>query len=140
MKTPSVETSRKSPVLTFFSLTPVTPIGSLAPVTSSTALFQITSIISTYLIARSLGTELGFGTFVVLVPLVWLAGMVPISLNGFGLREAALVMLFVPAGMDRPMATATALLMSAVVVIQAAAGGLIMLIPAGKARGSAPDR
>ncbi len=108
----------------------------LAVVMVQSYLFQITSIFSTYLLAKALGAELGFGTFLVLVPLVWLAGMVPISLNGFGVREAALVMLFVPAGMDRQTATATALLMSGLVVLQAAVGGVVLLLPAAK-RGEA---
>lgn len=103
--------------------------GLLAVVMVHSYLFQIASIVSTYWLAKSLGTEVGFGAFLVLVPLVWLAGMIPVSINGFGIREATFVVLFTPAGMDRETATAVALLMSGLMVLQAAVGGVWVLAP-----------
>jgi uncharacterized protein (TIRG00374 family) len=85
------------------------------------ALYQLTGIISIYLIALSVGSALKFAYFLMLLPIVWVVSMIPISLNGLGIREGAFVFLFTSAG----MAKETAVIISSISLLQAIAQGMI---------------
>lgn len=56
--------------------------------------FYMSIITANYLIALSLGLNVNFLVFFVFVPLLSLAGMIPISLSGLGVREAISVVFF----------------------------------------------
>ncbi len=51
--------------------------------------FQIATISLTWLVAQALSIELPFAACLALVPLVYVATMLPVSLGGVGLREAS---------------------------------------------------
>ena len=59
-----------------------------------TILFQIFGVFSTYLISSSLGYSIKFIYFLMLLPIVWIISMIPISINGLGVREGAFILLF----------------------------------------------
>jgi glycosyltransferase 2 family protein len=61
----------------------------------------------------------------VFVPVVTLISMIPVSLNGMGLREYAFVSLLTGIGVDREAAIALGLLSSAVVILSAIPGGIV---------------
>jgi uncharacterized membrane protein YbhN (UPF0104 family) len=61
-------------------------------------------------------------------PLAKLASMVPVSLGGLGVREAALVSLLVPFGADAASVVAAGLAFEAVIIIGGLIGGLISLL------------
>ena len=62
------------------------------------ALYQTTMILSTYAMACALSIEVALETYFFLIPITALVTMLPISLNGFGLREGAYVVVFAPIG------------------------------------------
>ncbi len=82
---------------------------------------QLVGIASIYCIGLSLGSSTGFAYYLILLPITWLVSMVPISINGLGLREGAFVFLFVSVGMTKEMAFA----ISALSLLQAIAQGMI---------------
>lgn len=57
-------------------------------------LFQLVGIAISFLVAEAFALEVPLAAFVALVPLVYLATMVPISVGGVGLRELAFVYFF----------------------------------------------
>lgn len=85
--------------------------------------FQLSGIAATYLIAVSLGSKVGFVYFIGFLPIVWLISMIPISINGLGLREQSFIVLFGLAGMNAEMAVSISILFLFQMVLQALAGG-----------------
>jgi glycosyltransferase 2 family protein len=86
-------------------------------------------------LATGMGLDLGFATLLVLCPVLFLVTVVPVSLNGIGLREATFVVVLGGAGVSREDAFALGLAYFAVTVITAALGGLALL-----RRSIIPDR
>jgi len=77
------------------------PIGALPPLRplrlalllSMAATAVLMGIGMYYVIGRSLGIQIGFMAFCLVVPLVWIIRMAPLSLNGLGVGEGAFVFL-----------------------------------------------
>jgi glycosyltransferase 2 family protein len=84
-------------------------------------LYQVTGIVSVYLIAIGIGSSLAFVYFLMLLPVVWLMSMIPVSLNGLGIREGTFVFLFVSVGLTRE----TAVIISSISLLQSVAQGMI---------------
>lgn len=67
-------------------------------------------IVALYLLSQALGESLGFFYFVLLCPLVIVISMLPITINGLGLREGSFVLLFSFVGMTQEAALMISLL------------------------------
>ena len=89
------------------------------------ALFQMSDIVGTYFIARSLGVVLPFTLFLVVVPVVFVATLLPISLGGLGVREGAFVYLLGLVGVDASSALALSLLVYCNRLLLCGVGGLL---------------
>lgn len=89
--------------------------------------FQLVGIISTWLLGVALGSELSFVYYLILVPVIWLFSMLPVSLNGIGVREGAFVLLFGSVGMVREQALAIGLLWFSETVLLGLVGGFFLL-------------
>ncbi len=76
------------------------------------------------LIGLALGLQIPLGYYFVFTPLVMIAAMVPLSLNGLGIREGAYVYFLTQAGVDKPAALAFGLLWLVLLVILGGLGGL----------------
>jgi glycosyltransferase 2 family protein len=59
------------------------------------------------------------------IPVVTLVSMIPISLNGMGLREYAFVALFTGIGVPAESAVALGLLSSTVIILSSLPGGVV---------------
>jgi uncharacterized membrane protein YbhN (UPF0104 family) len=88
--------------------------GVLAAATLLSIAVQVGNVAIGYLIGSALGLEVPVLYYGLIVPLVALLALVPISLNGMGLREAGYVVLFAPLGIGPAEAVTFALLMFAV--------------------------
>lgn len=77
----------------------------------------------------AIGLRIGvpFPYFLVFVPVITLISMIPISLNGMGLREYAFVALFSAIGVDRESGIALGLVSSAIIVLSAIPGGVVYI-------------
>jgi hypothetical protein len=63
--------------------------------------------------------------FLIFVPLINLSIMVPLTINGFGLRESLYLLLFAQIGLQQETAVAMSLLNTMVVMAAALPGGLL---------------
>ncbi len=104
--------------------------------------FQFVVIGVVFLTARALSLSIPLTAAAVFVPLVSLAGMVPVSVNGLGVREALYILLFGRIGIPAELAVSLALLYFAVTVIASLPGGLVYALqksPGSLAAEAAPD-
>lgn len=104
--------------------------------------FQFVVIGVVFLSARALSLSIPFTAAAVFVPLVSLAGMVPVSVNGLGVREALYILLFGRIGIPAELAVSLALLYFGVTVVASLPGGLVYALqksPGRLAGEAAPD-
>jgi uncharacterized membrane protein YbhN (UPF0104 family) len=87
--------------------------------------FTITLILTQVLIARSLGVDLALRYFLLFVPLIALANVLPISFNGLGVREGTYQLLFVPVGVSPASAVAMSLVFHVVRLVTGLIGGAL---------------
>lgn len=75
-------------------------------------------------IGAALGVHVGLGVWFLVWPLAKVAGMLPISLNGLGVRDATLAALLVPLGVPMARGIVTSLVWQSVVLAGGLLGGL----------------
>jgi uncharacterized membrane protein YbhN (UPF0104 family) len=85
--------------------------GVLVVATLQSVVVQIFGAFTGYLVGESLGLPVPPLYYGLIIPLVALLTLVPISLNGMGLREAGFVVLLAPLGVDAGEAVTFALLL-----------------------------
>jgi uncharacterized protein (TIRG00374 family) len=88
-------------------------------------IFQGLVVAVVFLNAAALSLDVPLSAVAVFVPLVSLAGMVPVSVNGLGVREALYILLFGKLGVPADLAVSLALLYLAVTLIASLPGGLV---------------
>lgn len=89
------------------------------------ALLQANVILHYYLIARALNLPIPFASFFLIVPLATVVTMLPISVNGIGVRENAYIFFFLPFAVAKPEAIAFAWIAYGMIVLQGVLGGII---------------
>jgi uncharacterized protein (TIRG00374 family) len=85
---------------------------------------QFLVIVVFWIMALGLRLEISLLYFLVFIPVITLISMIPISLNGMGLREYAFAVTFTAIGVPREGAIALGLLSSAILVLSAVPGGI----------------
>ena len=107
----------------------ITPYKSAVPTLVAALLlslaFQAFVIAVVFLNARALSLAVPLSAVAVFVPLVSLAGMVPVSVNGLGVREALYILLFGQVGVSPESSVSLALVYLAVTVVASLPGGLV---------------
>ena len=88
-------------------------------------LFQVMLILVYYFLSLSLHVNLPVGYFFLLVPMVTAAAMIPLSLNGLGIREGVSVLLFSRVGITNAEAFSISLTILFVGLLTGLIGGLI---------------
>lgn len=92
-----------------------------------------------YCLGRSLSLALSLGHYFVLAPLVALLTMIPISLNGIGVREGSLIVLTAALGASVEADQAVALgLLSSIVVLAVSLLGAIVYVGGRRGKGTLP--
>lgn len=71
--------------------------------------YQALTVALTYLVVLAFALQVPSPAVFALVPLVWFATFVPITIGGLGVREASFIFLFAPLGVDREAALLMAL-------------------------------
>lgn len=84
--------------------------------------FQFLLIVHYWLIQFAFGESVSLLTFLVVVPLVFCVIILPIGINGLGVRESVFVALLTPAGMDPASALALSLASYGIAVSQGMLG------------------
>jgi uncharacterized membrane protein YbhN (UPF0104 family) len=88
-------------------------------------IFNSLLVLLNYLAARAVGMRLSLTYFLVFVPVLSLALMVPISFGGLGVREGVAVLLFTQVGVDEALAVAFSLAVYAIARLTGLFGGLL---------------
>jgi uncharacterized membrane protein YbhN (UPF0104 family) len=85
-------------------------------------LVQTVFVLTNVWLARNVGVATGLAVWFVAWPLAKLIAVLPISLGGIGVREAALVSLLAPYGAPREAVLASGILWQAVLIVSGLAG------------------
>lgn len=88
-------------------------------------LLQINVVIHYYIITTALGLDLPFGSFFLVIPLSLFIMMIPISINGIGIREGIFAFFFVTLGATEADAVALAWIAYGFIIVQGILGGII---------------
>lgn len=114
-------------------------------IASLSLLVHVLTVVIAWCVVRSIAAPVLFGQLVQLVPPVMLITMVPISIAGWGVREATMGLAFGYAGLMSNEGVNVSLLFGAVYFVVGAFGGLVWILSAEKAAQvspltEAPDR
>ncbi|MDZ7271136.1 MAG: flippase-like domain-containing protein [candidate division KSB1 bacterium] len=88
-------------------------------------LLQANVVLHFYLIAKAVGINLGIGHFFFVVPVATLLTMLPISINGIGIRENAFVFLLSPFGVPPSTTIAFTWIGFGMILLYGAMGGVV---------------
>ena len=102
--------------------------GVLAFVAGLSFLLQSLVIVVNVLNAEALRLNVPVVFYFILIPLIAVATMIPVSLNGLGVREGAFVFFLAQVGVPEAQALALALLWLAVTAAAGLVGGLVWLV------------
>jgi glycosyltransferase 2 family protein len=89
---------------------------------------QVNVIVHYYLIVRSLSLPVPFLSFFLIIPLATIITMLPISVNGIGVRENAYIFFFAPFAISAPEAVAFAWIAYGMVALQGLLGGILYAV------------
>lgn len=101
--------------------------GTLVAMMAISLVYQVVQIFSIYFLALSLGIELSVLYYFIFIPVIMTVSMIPISLNGLGVREVSWVFLFEQAGISRTAAFSMSILMLLVMTATSLFGGVFYL-------------
>jgi uncharacterized membrane protein YbhN (UPF0104 family) len=96
-------------------------------VTLLSLVVQLANIVLAWLIGEGLGLPVPFLYYGVLIPLVSILTLLPISLNGMGLREGGTILLLAPLHVNEASAITLSLLIFAVYTAASLMGGVVYL-------------
>ncbi|MDB5485972.1 MAG: hypothetical protein JWR29_1876, partial [Tardiphaga sp.] len=103
------------------------------------ALIHVTAIVVAWCVIRAIEAPVSFGQIFQLIPPVVLITMLPISMAGWGLREATMGLAFGYAGLAAHEGVNVSLLYGGVYFIIGVIGGLVWIVSAEKAaKGASP--
>jgi len=94
-------------------------------------LFQLAMIIVYYLLSLSINLRIPFQFFLLFMPLVWILSLIPLSLNGLGIREGAFIYLFSLLGFPTEQLSFVSVLGVSLLIIQGLIGGIFVLFEKG---------
>jgi uncharacterized membrane protein YbhN (UPF0104 family) len=97
----------------------------LLKTTALSVSMHILHIFMYYLLAQSLGLNIPFLYFCVVVPIVNVASSLPISINGLGVRESLLILLLAEVQVAAASAALIGVLFTVIVTIVSGLGGLV---------------
>jgi len=99
------------------------------------ALMHVLQILAQIALAWALRIDAPAMFFFIFVPVVNIIGMLPISFNGIGVREAGYIFFMKRVGVVSHSALAVGLLSSGIVLITGIAGGLVFALSRSQLRG-----
>jgi len=88
-------------------------------------LLQANVVVQYFIFAKALHMSIPFWSFFLIIPLTLFVMLIPISINGIGLRESIFVLILSPWGVDKPEALALAWLAYGCLVVQGLLGGMV---------------
>lgn len=101
--------------------------GLFARTTLLSFVVQSLGVLMVWLVGTALGADVPASFYWILVPMVSLLTMLPVSVNGMGVREVSMALLLAPMGAGKEVAVPLALLWFAVTALVSLTGGLVYL-------------
>ncbi|MDQ3699479.1 MAG: flippase-like domain-containing protein [Chloroflexota bacterium] len=102
--------------------------GKLLSVMVLSLAFHATVVLLGWATFVAIGAPVSLGACFLFIPIISAIQLIPISLNGFGVREGAYVFFFGSAGLAAPQAVAASLLFAIVVSVVSLSGGAIFAL------------
>ena len=109
--------------LTRFKETP----SALAGCFTGAVIVQAVLVLFYLAIARSMNIPIGFPELAVIVPISFIVQMIPLSVNGFGVREATFGFYFTRLGLPLESALLVSFMGAALIMLFSLSGGLVYL-------------
>ncbi|MEO5657702.1 MAG: lysylphosphatidylglycerol synthase transmembrane domain-containing protein [Nitrospiria bacterium] len=103
-------------------------------------LLQTLVVIVNIFNGRALHLEIPIAFYFLLIPLVAVATMIPVSLNGLGVREGAFVFFLAQVGVPEAQALSLALLWLAILIASSLIGGLVWIVTPAPPRAPSASR
>jgi glycosyltransferase 2 family protein len=100
----------------------------LARVAAVSLAFHLSQVGVQWLLGQAVGAPLPFACCLVFHPVLSVAMALPVSVGGFGVREAAYVRVLAPVGVAEPVAVGIGLLWWTVTVVAALVGGVVFFV------------
>lgn len=100
----------------------------LLATTGLSVLVQAANVVLVWLIGVALAADVPASFYWIMVPMVTLLTLVPVSLNGMGIREGGTVLFLSQVGVPEGTALTIAVLWFAVMAVNSLAGGLVYLL------------
>src|SRR5262245_348516 len=100
-------------------------LGAVLAAFGASLMLQTLFVYYYFVVARSLRIPLGIGACFLMVPLCTLVQTIPISFNGWGIRESMFVLYFSQVGLARDSALAFSLLGAGLVVLLSLSGAVV---------------
>jgi glycosyltransferase 2 family protein len=88
---------------------------------------QLVVIAATWVVALGLGIHLSYMYFLIFIPVITLISMIPVSLNGMGLREWSFLCLFKAVGVPTASCIALGVLSSIMIILSSLPGGIVYI-------------
>ena len=85
--------------------------GAATSVLLTAVAYQLTIVLAAWMASQALGMDVGLAPVMAFIPVVAMAQVLPVSVNGLGLREGALVLLLAPLGVATGQAVALGLIL-----------------------------
>ena len=90
-------------------------------------------------IAHSMAIPVGFTSLAIIVPITLIVQMLPVAMNGFGIREAAFGFYFTRLGLPLESALLVSFVGAALIILFSISGGIVYLARQARAHGSRPE-
>ncbi|MGE3850400.1 MAG: YbhN family protein [Planctomycetota bacterium] len=103
-------------------------LAAVLPPIAISACYTVCVAVWTWWVALAMGLPLDLGVFLFATPTVFLLTLLPISIHGIGVREAAYINLLAPFAIGQEAAMALAWLALSLIVVFGLCGGLLFLL------------
>lgn len=101
--------------------------STLAILLAISVFYQMLQIVAVYFLALSLGIDLSLLYYFIFIPILQAVSMIPVSINGLGVREGSWVLLFARAGVPSAEAFSMSILSLMVMTATSLLGGVFYL-------------
>jgi len=91
-------------------------------------LYQTGLITFFYFVGLSLGLNVSIINYLAFLPIVWIIGLIPISINAIGIREAGFAGMFAALGLDSSIGFSNSLIGFVISVIASLPGGIFFIL------------
>jgi len=108
------------------------------PALLASVMIHLMVSVAVWILARGIGLSVALQVFVLLLPVVLLASLLPISIAGWGVREGAMIACLALVGVDAASAFAVSALFGLTYVIAGLPGGLAWILAGRTIHTSAP--